>query len=192
MGAGMSAPKLTAAEIDALNAERLAAVEARIRECNERTFDIERRHPWLVVLYILAIFAAVMVSALYPWGTAHAQTTMGLHLATQHLEHTEQRLNTATPGLYVRTEAGATFGVFRNSYSRTSAYAAWTFQTPGRRFALTAGAITGYSAQKVMPLLTPSVRFGVADGYAVRLAYIPKPLKRGHSSGLHLTLETEF
>ena len=155
-------------------------------------WDDEKQHPWRsALMYLVVLFGTILLTHLFA-SSANAQTTVGLHVATQHLEHTDERLNTATPGLYVRTEQGFTAGIFRNSYSRTSAYAGWTWQTDDRRFALTAGVITGYSAAKAMPLLTPSVRFELAPGFAARLAYIPKPLKKGHSSGLHLAVETEF
>jgi hypothetical protein len=156
-------------------------------------WEDEKRHPWRsALMYLVVLFGTMLVTHLCA-RSAHAEPglTIGLHLATQHLEHSEQRLNTATPGLYLRTGAGFTAGVFRNSYSRTSAYAGWTWQTTDRRFALTAGVLSGYSAAKAMPLISPSVRFDLA-GITARLAYIPKPLKQGHSSGLHLGIEQEF
>jgi hypothetical protein len=152
-------------------------------------WEEERNHPLLLSIIYLVSFVGTIVFSLLFASPAHAQTTVGLHLATQHLEHSTQDLQTLTPGVYLRTESGFTAGSFRNSYSRSSVYAGWTWQTDDGRFALTAGAITGYSAAKVMPLVTPSVRFELAPGTYLRTAYVPKPLKHGHSSGLHLSIE---
>jgi len=112
---------------------------------------------------------------------------LGLHLATAHFGGHD--LNAVNPGVYVRHESGATAGTFRNSYRRQSAYAGWTFETPGRGLALTVGAITGYPAAKVMPMVAPSARLPLSSSGALRLAYIPKPLKSGTASGLHLSVE---
>lgn len=122
---------------------------------------------------------------------AHAAEPLvvGLHLVTAH--HGNHALKTETPGVYVRHASGATGGVFRNSYDRWSVYAGWSWQTPGQAFAITAGAVTGYPAARVMPLLVPSARIPIA-GMALRIAYIPKPMKGGTASGIHLSVEKEF
>lgn len=119
-----------------------------------------------------------------------AAIALGLHLATAHFSG--HGLDPIDPGVYVRTECGATAGAFRNSYGRLSTYAGWTWQTEGGLFALTAGAVTGYPAAKVMPLLVPSLRLEVVDGLDARLSFLPKPMKCGTSAGLHLSLEHRF
>ena len=113
---------------------------------------------------------------------------LGLHLATAHLG-AAQGLQAATPGIYLRTEAGLTAGVYRNSNGRTSSYAGWTWETEGRGLALTLGAVTGYAAAPVMPLVVPSARLPLAAGLALRLAYVPKPPRAGSAAGLHLSVE---
>lgn len=117
--------------------------------------------------------------------------TVGLHLVSAH-QH--GGLNGINPGVYVRFGNGATVGTFRNSYKRQSAYAAWTFETghaAGLSAAVTIGAITGYPAAKVMPMLAPSVAFNFGAS-AVRLALVPKPPRHGTSAGLHLMVEHGF
>jgi hypothetical protein len=118
---------------------------------------------------------------------------LGLHLATAH---SAPGFETATPGIYLRAESGFTAGAYRNSNGRGSAYLAWTWETGDflgqRRFALTVGAVTGYEAQPVMPLLVPSVRIGLGEQLSMRLAFIPKPPARGSAYGLSLSLEQEF
>lgn len=116
-----------------------------------------------------------------------AATIIGLHLATAHAGNSA--LETATPGAYVQLAGGATFGAFRNSYGRGSAYAGYTWRTEDGRFALTAGAVTGYPARRVLPLLTPSVQLPLAGGYAARLAWLPRQPQVGTAHGLHFALE---
>lgn len=140
---------------------------------------------WLQALVIVATIAG---SSLFPWGFARAGT-VGAHLATHHFGmRPGDRLESVTPGVYLRTDAGLTLGLYRNSHALPSAYAAWTWQTSSGRFALTAGAVTGYPAAPVMPLLVPSVRLPLAQRIAARIAFLPKPMKHGHA-GLHLSIE---
>lgn len=117
---------------------------------------------------------------------------LGLHLATAHFgAPSNSDLQSATPGVYLRTEAGLTLGAYANSHGRRSAYAAWTFSTTDGRWSITAGAVTGYPRARVSPLLVPSVRLPLADlapGWAARIAYLPKPHSDG-AHGLHISLE---
>lgn len=107
--------------------------------------------------------------------------TIGLHLLTAHAVPGYEAV---TPGVYARHESGLTFGAYRNSIGRRSAYAGWTFESG--RFALTVGAVSGYGRRcrvdrfehaggiatvprcsghtggKLGPLLAPSVRIGDA------------------------------
>lgn len=129
--------------------------------------------------------AAIAILAAF---SAHAEPLrVGLHLASVH---TSPGFNNSNPGIYVRAANGFTAGVLRNSYRRTSAYAGWTWETKGRvTAALTVGAITGYPASDVMPLVVPSVavHFGRA---AVRMAVIPKPPSKGGAACFHLMVES--
>jgi hypothetical protein len=115
---------------------------------------------------------------------------IGLHLATLHSNHALQAEN---PGIYMRAPDGATAGVLRNSYGRTSVYGGWTFETEDQRFALTVGAITGYPAKRVLPMVTPSVRLPIGDsGTALRLTFLPRAAKYGTGVGLHASVEISF
>jgi hypothetical protein len=116
-------------------------------------------------------------------GSANAQT-IGLHLASAHAHG---GYNNSNPGIYLRLDNGVTFGTYRNSDRRQSAYLAYTWEsTEWHRFSagLTAGGVTGYD-RKVSPMLVPSVAFS-----GVRLGIVPRP--RGGSSALHLMVEHRF
>ncbi len=138
-------------------------------------------------------FALLLCASLACAGKACATHTAGLHLATAHFsDHPTTQLRAETPGLYLRLASGATVGAFRNSYGHGSVYAGYTWETADRRFALLAGAVTGYSAARVMPLLAPSVRLPITSSAALRIALLPKPVRGGHSAALHLATEIDF
>lgn len=122
-----------------------------------------------------------------------AGLVLGLNLATVH---SAPGFETATPGIYARAEMGLSGGLYRNSHGRASAWLGWTWESGSflgeRRFAVTVGAVTGYPAKPVMPLLVPSVRFGLAEGVDLRLALIPKPPQVGSAWGLSLAVEHRF
>lgn len=113
---------------------------------------------------------------------------LGLHLISIH---NVGGYETATPGVYLRLPSGVTLGHYRNSLGRPSTYAAYTAETADRRWAITVGAVTGYPAMPVAPMVVPSMRLslGPAD---VRLAYIPKPPHYGGAHALHIALERDF
>lgn len=115
---------------------------------------------------------------------AHADTRVGLHIGTVH---SERGFNDVNPGVYVEHN-GYTAGVLKNSESRTSVYAGYTWHYGN--LGLTAGAITGYRRAQVMPLVTPSIRFNVGPG-AIRLAYLPKVDDTG-AHGVHFTYEWTY
>ena len=113
---------------------------------------------------------------------------LGMHVATAHTRGGHQGFN---PGVYLRQPSGFTAGLYRNSCSAASAHVGWTWQTADQRWALTAGAVTGYPAAPLLPVLVPSVRIGLpAPGWDARLTLIPKPPRHGAGAGLHLSLET--
>ena len=47
-------------------------------------------------------------------------------------------------------------------------------------------------ARRVLPLLAPSVRVDLGEGFAARVAFLPKPPGVGRASGLHLAVERGF
>lgn len=141
---------------------------------------------WLTQILAWA-FAAGLVWLSPP---SHA-ATFGAHLATAHFGSVPHRkLESWTPGIYVRTDAGLTLGAYRNSHGDPSAYAAWTWQTDNRRYALTAGGVTGYTGAAVTPLLVGSARMPITHRTSLRIALLPKP--RNGAGGLHLAIEHDF
>lgn len=109
--------------------------------------------------------------------------TFGLHIASAHAHGGYNAFN---PGVYARLDNGVTFGTYRNSHSKQSAYLGYTWQTGGAlSYALTAGAVTGYE-RSVSPLLAPSIAYR-----GIRLGIIPRPMKGG-SAALHLMVERHY
>ena len=114
---------------------------------------------------------------------------LGLHLATVHVtpgSGVPERW--ANPGAYVQWANGLTAGAYRNSQGRLGAYAGRTFTTADGRWALTVGAVTGYTRAPVLPMVVPSVRLGERDGWGLRLSLLPKVSGAG-LAGVHLSVD---
>lgn len=110
--------------------------------------------------------------------------TIGVHVGSHHMP--AKKYNNFNPGLYYRTDEGWTAGVYRNSLSRTSAYAGYTWKY-GVLDVTTAG-VTGYF-HKVQPLLVPSVSLFTWHGVTPRVAYIPRVEKKIGAHVVHLMVE---
>jgi hypothetical protein len=145
-----------------------------------------------VMLFLAAVLIAV-IGACAPQPAAASDYTVGAHLATAHFGG-RQDLNDANPGVYIQARTGplanASVGIYRNSERHTSVYAAYTWATADRMWAISAGGVTGYSTGRVVPLLVPSVRIP-AGPVAVRLSYLAKAVKHG-ASGIHISMEADL
>lgn len=130
----------------------------------------------VVASHILA-FTLALASSL----TAQADTTIGVHVATYHLNR-DADFNEFNAGLYV-VRAGWTAGAYRNSIRRVSTYAGYThnrvFGTP---VDVTVGAVSGYLPAPVIPMLVPSIKL-----HNVRLGILLPFEKKG--GGLHVAVE---
>lgn len=129
---------------------------------------------------------------------------IGLHLVSTHIPARDHQ-NNVNPGVYVELANGFTAGAYRNTLSRTSVYAGWTFTHDfgPAAVSLTVGAITGYqrktergltqgySRAPLTPMAAPSVRVQVGHGYAARVTFIPGISAIG-SSVVHLSVERQF
>jgi hypothetical protein len=113
--------------------------------------------------------------------------TVGFHLFSKHMP--SKAYNNANPGIYYRVEDGWTAGIYRNSLSRTSVYAGYTWKFGA--LDVTTAAVTGYF-HTVQPLLVPSVSLFTYEGFTPRLAYIPRVEKRVGAHVFHLMLEKQF
>ena len=113
---------------------------------------------------------------------------LGLHLFTWH---SEPGFESATVGVYARSPDGITVGAYRNSEGGRSAYAGLTMETPGRQFALTVGAVTGYRAAPVIPLIVPSMRFS-SDNLSLRVAVIPRIPRFTPATAVSFSIEKSF
>ena len=104
---------------------------------------------------------------------------LGLHLFSAHVGHVDpgMELRWVTPGLYVVAPNGATVGAYRNSIDRDTVYAGWTWHTGWNTrlfndITLTAGAATGYTEARVVPLVAVSGTVG-GGPYAPRVLWVP-------------------
>ena len=124
---------------------------------------------------------------------------VGVHLISAHMPGTytdadgnRHALETITPGIYVKTDEGYTAGAYLNSFSKPSAYAGYTLETPGQTYALTLGVVSGYGrtpqGKPLMPFAVPSIKFKTDSGYDVRLSWVPQVNKHG-SHVIHLSVE---
>jgi len=123
-------------------------------------------------------------------GSASAQT-VGIHTFSIH---EKSGFNNTNPGLYVRHDNGVTYGFFKNSYRRDSAYLAYTVETEEWKnftLAMTVGGVSGYPAAQVMILAVPSITYHFGQS-AVRIGIVPRPPRTGAASALHLMFETHI
>jgi hypothetical protein len=125
------------------------------------------------------IFLAIVLG-LVMCGESQAKT-VGIHLATYH---DRGDYNDRNPGIYARSAAGWTAGIYQNSLRKTSAHGGYTWSITNLLgdVSLTAGAVTGYT-RPMTPLLVPSARVG-----CMRLSLLPKAAPKG-ATGLHLSIE---
>lgn len=160
-------------------------MQQALQRCAAR-FEKEGKHfPFATIMRRttrLAFLAAALAAA--PCAMAD---TIGLHLASHHAP--AKTYNNTNPGIYYRTAEGWTAGVYRNSLSKTSVYAGYTWKF-GALDVTTAG-VTGYF-HKVQPLLVPSLSLFTWQGITPRLAYIPRVEKKIGSHVVHLMVEREF
>lgn len=122
-------------------------------------------------------------------------TTIGLHIGSKH---SAPGFNDANPGIYARwadaNGSGFALGTYYNSERAQSVWAGYSFSrrmnTLPISAAITVGAVSGYKAAKITPLIVPSVAVHYGSS-AARLTFIPKVEKAG-AAALHLSLEYSF
>jgi hypothetical protein len=112
--------------------------------------------------------------------------TLGLHFATLHIP--DREMNDFNPGVHAEAENGVSVGFYRNSIRKESLYIAETFSLDS--IDLTVGGVTGYS-KPVVPLLVPSVKFGLGDGWAGRVTMIA-PIPKLTPLAFHFSVEYNF
>jgi hypothetical protein len=119
---------------------------------------------------------------------------VGIHMISSHfgacyeMPYGCHKYEAFTPGVYAQAPSGLTFGMYRNSYARTSAYAGWTFTSENGRWSFTVGAVTGYPERKLQALALPSMRVGLSEGSALRVSFVPK-VEPKSANTLHLSME---
>ena len=132
--------------------------------------------------------AVIMAGIVLSCQQARAETSIGIHIGSQH---DKAGFNNFNPGVYVNHN-GYTLGTYYNSERKQSYYAGYTAQgelVRGLNWGLTIGAITGYAALKVAPLVVPSVSYhNNLLGGRTRLSLAVKTNRDG-ANALHLSQE---
>jgi hypothetical protein len=139
--------------------------------------------------YLGVALALVALCAIGPaFARDDASITVGLHAASKHLPKYEWQSG-FNPGVYVRTSAGWTAGVYRNTLARTTLYAGRTWSNVLGPIDVMAAAATGYSLAPLVPLVVASVELAPTSWPVVpRLS-----AGRGADSWvLHLSIERSF
>jgi hypothetical protein len=118
---------------------------------------------------------------------AAEQSVAGFHLGSYHSPARDY--NNFNPGVYLREPDGLQFGIFRNSFERTSLYGAQLFSY---KYAdVLVGLATGYPQNKLglMPMLGLSKALKITEGSALRTTLLPA--RSGGKTGFvaHVTLE---
>lgn len=127
-----------------------------------------------------------------------ALTGLGIHVGSHHWP--AQDFNNTNPGVYLKGTINAVpyvpdgtyvLGTFYNSERKQSVYAGYVYPLVGG-FDVVLGAISGYKASPVLPLVAPSYSLRILDSaWTARLTYLPKIEKSG-AHVLHLSLEYKF
>lgn len=128
--------------------------------------------------------AAIALAIAAGWAAdVHAQTTVGVHLASLHAPAREH--NNINPGVYVRSEAGWMAGAYYNSQRRMTVYAGreWALGGP---WAVQTALATGYTYAPIVPVV--GLTYSIGGGWRVT-ALPPTPKS---SSLVHLTWETKL
>ena len=144
------------------------------------------RYP--IAPFLLGLIAATL---LVTCQQAYSADRIGVHIASQH---SEKGFNNVNPGVYV-VHSGYTIGTYYNSEYRQSYYAGYTFEgklSGPINYGITVGAITGYAAGKVTPMVVPSISYndGLFGG-STRLSFVPK-IQRNGAHAVHLSYEWSF
>lgn len=142
-------------------------------------------------MFIASIVLGVHLATWHssPGGERFTETTTECrhnckHADTKTVTNFTTRLQSSTPGVYLKLDNGLTFGVFKNSFGATSTYAGHSFEKGP--FALTVGGITGYRST-IRALIVPSVRIPLGQA-AGRIGIMPK-VHGSDSSAVHFSLE---
>ena len=145
----------------------------------------------ILAFIVLCVFAAVL-------GTCARAAEFGLHVHSLHVPAKEGDSN-QNYGLYVRTETGLTFGMYRSTIRRNAPYIGQTFRLYGP-VDLTLGVIgsyqrkngEGWSRGYFGPLAALSVASPVqVMGVTPMLTLVPGHLVKSRTV-LHLSIERGF
>lgn len=145
------------------------------------------------VRLFLAIFFALLLTAVFAPRVARADASIGVHMVSVHAP--DPGLNNFNPGLFVQGSNGLSAGWLLNSYRRTTFYAGW--ETPEfARLSLFGGVGTGYKPheapqiwQDLSALGTINLRLhSFGNGMTLKLRYVPK-FSSDNYEVFHLTLQ---
>lgn len=88
--------------------------------------------------------------------------------------HSEPGFESFTPGVLVEMDCGIVAGGFRNSEGDPTGLLGYTFEyDAGRiRYDLLVGAVYGYEAMPLAPLVSPGVSVELTDQLSIRFGYL--------------------
>lgn len=133
----------------------------------------------------IALLATFAVAA----ANADEVAAVGVHIGSHHFP--AYQYNNFNPGVYVRMKSGLTAGAYYNSERRASAYVGYTHEWG--RFAITVGAVSGYTMGRekvrIYPMVVPSVKLGTIENVTFRLAVMPQVSKNMGATAVHLMAE---
>lgn len=125
----------------------------------------------------------------------------GMHIGSKHFPAHDW--NNRNPGIYLTGEVSG----LSTSYSQwaNGRWVAGTYYNSERKESfyvgrilpvfdnldVVVGAITGYKAYAVMPMVVPSVHFRVVGNWSARIHYLPKVASDG-AHVVHLSIERKF
>ncbi len=151
-----------------------------------------KKKTWLC----LCLAAAAGLFLMSPSANA-AVDTVGVHVGSVHFP--QNNFNNVNPGLYVAgsinnvpvlPDGRYVVGAYYNSERKGSLYAGFIY--PVTEYVdVVLGAITGYSAAPILPLVAPSLHFPIMGAWSGRVLYVPKIEKSG-AHVIHLSLERKF
>lgn len=154
---------------------------------------------------IRAGLALAIVAVLYLLSPEANADTLGVHLGSVHSNKMDavagKPWNNANPGVFYRLDGRGNWtdnlvvGTYHNSIRKESVYAAYIYPVTDW-LDVSVGLVSGYngqgySAKPIMPMVVPSVRFELGNGFAGRIHLAPK-VGRGGATAVHFSLEKKI
>lgn len=162
-----------------------------------------KRHDGSVISWVNITLGLALWAVIFLLGTsANAQEaptyTIGLHVGSVHSTSRDdvagKPWNNVNPGLYLRRD-NVVIGGYYNSIRKGSLYVGYVYSVTDW-LDVTVGIVSGYdgpgySAKRVMPMVVPSVHFGIVPNVTGRIHLAPQVAKGG-ATAVHFSIEYKF